>query len=505
MATAIDKTEKGLSSAKHKELADKLSDAKIKACFEGKDDSLGRTRAAWSFVFCFAMGRSDYLVDETSKVNGITGITTAATDGKAYYWNVDFLSKLSKESTMIVYAHETMHIVLCHIDRAKINEKDPTIWNCAVDMAVNSYISDAYGKKDADALKPLLSDLGTTKILTVKDVVSMVKALPKNPKTTDDKCLYADPLALEKGAEWAYEEMIKHMPKQYMCGIGNPGDGEGGDGECDEGGNGSSEGKGSGKNGSGKGPVPDSLDQHKSASDSIEDAERIKRDIVSAATYAANQSKGAGCLPGALKDMLAEIEDPTLSVFDLIKTMVRTRAHNNGDKKNYSLYQKRPEYIYCRNASGVMAPRHKLFRPTKKSLICNWLCCFDTSGSMDMSDIVFGLKELKAMDTGLGILSKGWLIPMDSIVYWDNAVEVKNSRDIAKANVVGRGGTVFNEFFGEWDKHYPREDIDLIVCVTDGDFYEVPPNPGIDTVWLLTNGDKSVPFGRKFDLRQRIR
>lgn len=498
----IDKTKNGIPDSKLRELSTKLSDAKIRACFEGKDGNM-KTRAAWSFIFSFSAGRDDYVIDSDSSLVG-RKLETAATDGKSYYWNYEFLDKLTKESVMLVYAHETMHIVLSHIDRGKMDSVNPIVWNYAIDMSVHAFIADAYEKTCSDALKPLMNDMKISKLVGVNDVVAMFKAIGKGQVPDESRCLFYDQKALENGAEWAYNEMMKHAPPPVcMCGSGE-GDGEG-DGEDGEGG-----GSGSGDNGSkqdkGKG-LPKGLDQHIPASGKTEDKERIKRDIINAANYAANAAKGAGNLPGALKDALAEINDPTLSVFDIVKNVVRTKAHNNGDKKNYHRYQKRPEFIYTSSSTGVMVPRHKLYRPTKKSMLCNWLCCFDTSGSMDMTDIAFGVKELKVMNDAMGVISRGWMIPVDSKVYWESATEVKDAKnDISKAQVVGRGGTVFTEFFGEWDKHYPREEIDLIICVTDGDIFENPPDPGVDVVWLLTNGDRKMPpFGRKFDLRGRFR
>lgn len=62
-------------------------------------------------------------------------ITTAATDGKRIYYNVDFFKNLNKGNIVFVVAHEVLHIILDHIFR--MGKRNPNIWNAAVDYIVN--------------------------------------------------------------------------------------------------------------------------------------------------------------------------------------------------------------------------------------------------------------------------------------------------------------------------------------------------------------------------------
>ena len=84
-------------------------------------------------------------------------VKTAATDGKTIYVNPEFMSGLSEEEQVFVFAHEVCHIALNHILRSK--GKDPRLWNIATDAVINQFL-----KKDglpmveggvdiADALK----------------------------------------------------------------------------------------------------------------------------------------------------------------------------------------------------------------------------------------------------------------------------------------------------------------------------------------------------------------
>jgi len=60
---------------------------------------------------------------------------TMATDGYYIYINGDFCSTRSDEELVFVFAHETMHCVLGHIDRRE--HRNRGIWNLAVDFATN--------------------------------------------------------------------------------------------------------------------------------------------------------------------------------------------------------------------------------------------------------------------------------------------------------------------------------------------------------------------------------
>lgn len=60
---------------------------------------------------------------------------TMATDGYYIYINSDFCESLETEEISFVFAHEVLHCLLGHIDRR--NERDPNLWNQAIDYATN--------------------------------------------------------------------------------------------------------------------------------------------------------------------------------------------------------------------------------------------------------------------------------------------------------------------------------------------------------------------------------
>ena len=66
---------------------------------------------------------------------------TAATDGKYFYYNKDFISALSLPNLVFLWGHEVEHCVYDHFGRR--GEKDPMLWNIANDQVVNQDLIEA--------------------------------------------------------------------------------------------------------------------------------------------------------------------------------------------------------------------------------------------------------------------------------------------------------------------------------------------------------------------------
>jgi predicted metal-dependent peptidase len=60
---------------------------------------------------------------------------TAATDGRNFYYNRNFISKLNKQETIFLVAHEVEHCVYDHMDRR--GGRKPKLWNAAADYVIN--------------------------------------------------------------------------------------------------------------------------------------------------------------------------------------------------------------------------------------------------------------------------------------------------------------------------------------------------------------------------------
>jgi predicted metal-dependent peptidase len=67
-------------------------------------------------------------------------LTTAATDGLRYFWNPEFVNKLSRVGLRFVIAHEAWHAIFMHPTRR--GSRLPGLWNIAVDYRVNYTVMD---------------------------------------------------------------------------------------------------------------------------------------------------------------------------------------------------------------------------------------------------------------------------------------------------------------------------------------------------------------------------
>lgn len=65
---------------------------------------------------------------------------TAATDGRGFYYNVDFVRKLSTKKLEFLFAHEICHAIFDHFGR--LGSRNPKLANIAQDYAVNQILVD---------------------------------------------------------------------------------------------------------------------------------------------------------------------------------------------------------------------------------------------------------------------------------------------------------------------------------------------------------------------------
>ena len=202
-------------------------------------------------------------------INADEWCSTAATDGKRFYYNSRFIMMLKTKEVEFLVGHEVLHVVYDHMNRR--GTRDPQIWNIADDYTVNA-------------------DLKRHK------VGEFITSVP---------CLYEskyDGMA----AEAIYDDLIKNIQKisiddllDKMLDDHMDPDGESDcDGDSDNG------------NVEGKGKRPKLSDEEK---------EEIRQEMKQAILQAA-QSAEPGSLPKGVERLIKDVTSPVMPWRELIQT-----------------------------------------------------------------------------------------------------------------------------------------------------------------------------------------
>ncbi len=98
-------------------------------------------------------------------------IPTAATDGRKFYWNPNFVLKQSKIGLRLIAGHEAWHALYMHPDRR--GSRLPKLWNIAVDYIVNGAVMDDLKSRRKDPSSMFEQHLG--KYMTLSQYAEMLK------------------------------------------------------------------------------------------------------------------------------------------------------------------------------------------------------------------------------------------------------------------------------------------------------------------------------------------
>ncbi len=487
-------------------------------------------------------------------------IPTAATDGKRFYWNPKFILKFKPLGLRIICAHEAWHAIYMHPQRR--GSRLPKLWNIAVDYIVNGTAMEDLTSRKLNAAAEFTANLGRfmtldkfaelvknpfAKIEGFEDINPMegtakpsvelpdagedrelteeqIKELERREKVV--KFYYADPDLPDnmKRPEKIYDYLYQLLPKCSKCGrVGvytKPKKDKGEEQGKDKGQSASSGDKGEEKsdqhNHGGNDPCDcncpghDSNDQDSSNTpgggcdecsggvdvfglggtvddhmDTDESEEALAKKIANAMEATRRM---AGHVPAALEEELGILVAPKVTWQDIIRTRLLKARAGNG-RNDWTRFRVRPMFI------GLLVPK-------KKNYYAHFGCLLDTSGSMSVDDMAFGLSQLTSLDER----SEGTIVPADADIYWKQATKIRkaSAEEIKKVKVVGRGGTLYAKFFDEYKKNIGH--CDFLVVVTDGYLMDQDianmKHPGVDVIWLITSHSTfTPPFGRAFALR----
>ena len=184
---------------------------------------------------------------------------TAATEGRHFFYNSEFINRLSLKECEFLFGHEVLHVVYDHMGRR--GDREPRLWNIADDYCVNS-----------DLIEYRIGEKITKVPILYNNKYDGMSA----EEVYDDLYKNADKIDISKLGDMILDE---HM------------DGEGEDGD---------EGEGDGdKPGNGR---PRLTTEEKKAI----------RDEVKEAVLAAAQAAGAGNIPGNVQRMIGSLTAPQI-------------------------------------------------------------------------------------------------------------------------------------------------------------------------------------------------
>jgi len=408
-------------------------------------------------------------------------VPNAATNGKVFYWNPDFVLAKSIIGLRLVVAHESFHALYMHPDR--IGSRNRKIWNIAADYVVNHLVMDdlLFRRYDPSAL--FRKELGD--FLTLKQLEEWCKnpnwlpyasqtILPDlelpNPEENREltaqekenlqhrqktvKFFFADPNLLEKyrSPEKLYQylsDLFKQYPQAGNLVMGNS----------------------------------DTLDHHI-------DAEATQEEMAKHLARAIEMSKRmAGTVPAALEQELGLLLQPKIRWQDVIKfQMLRTRDGNQ--RSDWTRFRSRPLF------AGLLVPKKVDYR-------AKFIVLLDTSASMHQDETILGISQLQSLDER----AEGKITFCDTKVAWDKTIELKRFDCGSLQNIKprGGGGTQLASFFNEYQKNLGAAD--FLIVITDGglDAADIKKmrTPSIPTYWLqVADTDFTAPFGKVFKLTE---
>ena len=201
------------------------------------------------------------------KLEEVEWCNTIATDGRKFYYNKDFVQKLSDGELIFGFGHELGHIIFDHMTRR--GSRVPQIWNMAGDFVINN-------------------------MLIRESVGTRITAVP----------ILEDRKYEGKTADEVYDDLIKNATVIKMTlddHLDMEGEGDGSEGETDANGN----------------PIPDKgKPKFKKLS---EEEQKALRDEWREAVIQATKNAGAGNVPMDIERLVRDITAPVMDLKDLLR------------------------------------------------------------------------------------------------------------------------------------------------------------------------------------------
>lgn len=395
-------------------------------------------------------------------------VPTAATNGRKYFWNPEFLSGLTPDQVSAVLIHEAYHTILFHCSRG---HRD-AIWNLAIDFVVNAIIMVDH-------------QINMQSMFPEHFTIEQCKASMATGSEISGICL--DKSAHGRKAEDIYDELIQAADQakksaSRCSGGSGEGDSESASSSPDNQGSKSSHDP---MNPNVSGGIDSHLDEQEAGAQEV--ADKVREAL---ATAEAIGGKLPGNVAGLLDGALVKLEKPKVD----LKTMIygiakKIQAGRGGVHLDYKKPRRRNGYLDLGFGRVTMVP----VRAKQPKL--HYAVCMDTSGSMSDHDINATVSQLQTLTD----ICSGCVVPNDTKPYWEAKVDIGTTFELQKVRVKGRGGTDYSEFFNEYKSKIGT--VDFIVVLTDG-YFGMPPKPGVPVIWVVVNNSGfTASYGKVVHLR----
>lgn len=315
-------------------------------------------------------------------VNADEWCGTAATDGRKFYYNSEFIKTLPPKQLEFLIGHEVLHCVYDHMGRR--GDRDPRLWNIADDYCVNQDLCDQrIGEKIPIGL------------------------FDEKYRGMSAEEVYDD---LYKNAEKInVDDLIKQLVDEHLDGVEDEDEGQSGDGKDEDD-------KGDGKN---KGPAKPKLS---------EEEKKEIRDEMKNAVLTAAQSAGSENLPSGVRKMIKDLTTPQLNWNELLQQQLLSTI--------------KADYTFARPSRrgwhmDAILPGNDLEQKIDIAL------CIDTSGSMS-DDTLHNIKsEVAGIMEAFGSFNLHiWCF--DTEVHNPQVFTEDNIDELLDYECIGGGGTDFD-------------------------------------------------------------
>lgn len=368
------------------------------------------------------------------KLQEVEWCSTIATDGRVFYYNKDFVGKLSDGEMIFGFAHELGHIIFEHMTR--LGHRIPEIWNMAGDFVINN-------------------------MLIREGVGTAITAVP----------ILADRKYEGKTADEVYDDLIKNAVKIQMTfdmhldmeGGGDAEDGKGnGKGKIKSEADGDTEGKGPPK--------------FKKLS---EEEKKAMRDEWREAVIQAAKDAGAGNTPASIQRMVKDITEPVLDLKDLLRIQF-----SGSVKSDYTWMRPNRKGWHTGAVLPGQLPGEEL----------DIVVALDASGSIG-EDMIMDFLGMVQGSLDQFTSYKVRVISFDTKVYNEDIFTGDDGRSMSEYDVVGGGGTMF-ECVWKWMKDNDVTPHQLVMF-TDGYPCGTWGEPDYcDTLFVIHGSSKiTSPFG----------